>query len=210
MYKLYYSPGACSMAVHIVLEELGVPYELELVSVQSGATSGPAYLAVNPKGRVPALQRNNEILTEVGAILAYLAQSHQESPLFPSDPWGAARCQEWLSWLSSEVHPAFAQVWRPERFVRTAAYQPDVQEKGRANVLARLSEIEAQLASVERYVLGQNYTVVDPYLLVYFGWGRYVGMNMAEYPAFARHAALVSSREAVRRVLIQEGLLKAA
>jgi glutathione S-transferase len=73
MYKLYYSPGACSMAVHIVLEELGVPYELELVSVQSGATSGPAYLAVNPKGRVPALRRNNEILTEVGAILAYLA-----------------------------------------------------------------------------------------------------------------------------------------
>jgi glutathione S-transferase len=108
------------------------------------------------------------------------------------------------------VHPAFAQIWRPERSVTTAAYQPDVQEKGRANVLARLSELEAKLASVERYVLGQQYTVVDPYLLVYFGWGRYVGLNMAEYPAFSRHAARVSSREAVRRVLMQEGLLKAA
>jgi glutathione S-transferase len=209
MYKLYYSPGACSMAVHIVLEELGVPYKMELVSVQSGATSGPAYLAINPKGRVPALEWNGEILTEVSAILAYLAQSHQETPLLPSDAWLAGRCHEWLSWLSSEVHPAFAQVWRPERSVVTAGYQPDVQEKGRANIRARLSEIEARLASISGYVVGDQYTVVNPFLLVYFGWGRYVGLDMAEYPAFSRHANRVSSRKAVRRVLMQEGLLKA-
>lgn len=210
MYKLYYSPGACSMAVHIVLEELGVPYELELVSVQSGATSRPAYLAINPKGRVPALERDGEVLTEVSALLAYLANQHTESRLLPPDAWLAGRCHEWLSWLSSEVHPAFAQVWRPERSVETAAYQADVQAKGRANIRARLGEIEERLARTDGYVVGNQYTVVDPYLFVYFGWGRYVGLDMAEYPAFARHAALVSSRAAVRRVMKQERLLKAA
>ncbi len=210
MYKLYYSPGACSMAVHIVLEELGVPYELELVSVKSGATSRPAYLSINPKGRVPALARDGEVLTEVSAVLTYLAQSHREIPLLPSDPWLAGRCQEWLSWLSSEVHPAFAQVWRPERSVETAEFQTDVQAKGRTNIQARLAEIESRLAMVDGYAVGDQYTVVDPYLLVYFGWGRYVGLDMTGYPAFAGHAARVSSRETVRRVLLQEGLLKAA
>jgi len=210
MYKLYYSPGACSLAAHIVLEEIGVPYERELVSVQGGATSRPEYLATNPKGRVPALVRDGEVLTEVGAILVFLARRHADSALLPDDPWLAARCHEWLSWLSSEVHPAFGQVWRPERSVGTAAYQADVQAKGRENVRARLSEIENRLADVGEYAVGDRYTVVDPYLLVYFGWGRYVGVDMAEYPAFARHAARVSSRKAVRRALQREGLLKAA
>ncbi|WP_414474334.1 glutathione S-transferase family protein [Microvirga sp. M2] len=210
MYKLYYSPGACSMAVHIVLEELGVLYELELVSVQSGATSHPAYLAINPKGRVPALARDGEVLTEVSALLVYLADNHTEPQLLPSDAWLAGRCHEWLSWLSSEVHPAFAQVWRPERSVEATACQADVQAKGRANIRARLEEIEGRLARTDGYAVGNQYTVVDPYLLVYFGWGRYVGLDMAEYPAFTRHAALVSSRQAVRRVMKQEGLLKAA
>jgi len=206
MYKLYYSPGACSMAVHIVLEELGVPYELELVSVQGGATSHPAYLAINPKGRVPALARDGEVLTEVSALLAYLASHHADPQLLPSSAWLAGRCHEWLSWLSSEVHPAFAQVWRPERSVETAAYRDDVKAKGLANIRARLAEIEDRLAWTDGYAVANQYTVVDPYLLVYYGWGRYVGLDMAEYPAFSRHAALVSSREAVRRVMRQEGL----
>lgn len=209
MYKLYYSLGACSLAAHIVLEELAVPYDLELVSVQGGAMSWSDYLAINRKGRVPALAQGGEILTEVTAILVFLARHHPELPLLPCDPWLLGRCHEWLSWLSSEVHPAFGQLWRPERSVETPANQDDVRAKGRANIEARFGEIEGKLAAANGYVVGGEYTVVDPYLLVYFRWGRRIGLNMTTFPAFADHAARVSSREAVRRALMQEGLLNA-
>jgi len=210
MYKLYYSPGACSLAVHIVLEEVGMPYDLEKVSVQGGATSRPDYLAINPRGRVPALSYGGQVLTEVVAILAFLAHRHPDASLLPSDPWLLGRCHEWLSWLSSEVHPAFGQVWRPERSVETVAYHDDVRAKGRANIQLRLAEIEARLADANGYAVGGQYTLADPYLLVYHGWGRFVGLDMTKYPAFSRHASLVSSRAAAQRALKQEGLLKVA
>ena len=124
----YYSPGTCSLAPHIVLEEIGKPYELALVSA-SGAregemTSTPAWKAINPKGRVPALLGvagriggAAHLLREVPAILTYLARTNPTAGLFPSDPAAEARCIEWMSWLSSTVHSmAFAQMWRSHRF----------------------------------------------------------------------------------------------
>ncbi|MBV8650182.1 MAG: glutathione S-transferase N-terminal domain-containing protein, partial [Alphaproteobacteria bacterium] len=111
MYRLYYSPGACSMAAHIVLEEIGEPYETELIS-SSGAREGKmtqtaAWKAVNPKGRVPALSGvpgriggADNLLTELHAILFYLARTHPAAKLLPEDPAGEARCIEWMNWLA--------------------------------------------------------------------------------------------------------------
>ncbi len=102
--KLYYSPGACSLAVHIVLEEIGLPYERELISSMDGSTESATYLSINPKGRVPALNIGGTLITEVSAITTYLGMSDPQKVLLPTDALGVSRCLEWMSWLSSSVH----------------------------------------------------------------------------------------------------------
>lgn len=126
MYRLYYSPGACSMSVHIVLEEIGEPYEIELVSSKPGGRAQTAeWRAINPKGRVPALSGvpgriggAANLLTEAHAILFYLGRSHPEAKLWPRRLADEARCIEWMNWLASNVHAmSYGQIWRPQRFV---------------------------------------------------------------------------------------------
>ncbi len=209
MYRLYYSPAACSLAVHIVLEELGAAYELSRVLVPAGEATQPEYLAVNPKGRVPALAFDDVLLTEVPAVLSYLALRHPDPALLPADPLAHARTLEWLAWLASEVHPAFGQIWRPGRSVTSADLQGDVQARGRENVEARFAEIEARLSAAPGFAVAGTYTIADPYLFVFFQWGRMERFDMARYPTFAAHAASVAARPAAQRALMQEGLVKA-
>src|ERR1700704_2282650 len=128
-HRLYYSPGACSMAAHIVLEEIGEPYDLELVSsrgrVGGEGTTSPAWMAQNPKGRVPALSGvsgriggSDNLLTELHAILFYLARTHPQARLLPTDPAGEGRAIEWMNWLASNVHAmSYGQIWRAQRFL---------------------------------------------------------------------------------------------
>ena len=131
-YRLYYSPGACSLAVHIALEEIGAPFERREVSVARGETTQPDYLAVNPKARVPALAIAGEsrVLTELPAILTFLARQHPEANLLPSsNALDEARCHEWLAWLAGWVHGVgYGELWRPLRFVS----DPSLSEAHRA------------------------------------------------------------------------------
>jgi len=170
--KLFYSPGSCSLAPHILLEEIGEPYQLELVSVADGKTQSPEYLAINPKGRVPLLAIAQGItLTELPAISFYLAKTHASFELVPNDPLLEARCLEWFNWLSGTVHAvAFGQIWRPARFVRNENVFTQVSEKGRDNVLDHFASIEEQLSN-RTWAVGEKYSVVDPYLLVFYRWG---------------------------------------
>ena len=208
MYQLYYSPGACSMAVHIALAEIGAPFELTRVFVPAGETTLPAFLAVNPKGRVPALVFEGGLLTEVPAILSYLALSHADAGLMPADPLAHARVLEWLAWLASEVHPAFGQIWRPGRSVTDATLHANVQARGRENVIDRFADIEAKLQKSNSFTVVDEYTVADPYLFVFYQWGRMEGFDMAGFPAFSAHAARVAARPATQRALVREGLVK--
>ena len=139
MTKLYYSPRACSLAPHIVLEELGIPYELKQVNFSAGEQLTPEYLKINPRARVPALETEGEVLTEVGAILTYLADRHPEHGLVP-EPGTLlrGRCHEWLSFLGSSVHIGYAQLWRPERFTDDAAAKKTVTAAGREALRARV------------------------------------------------------------------------
>ena len=125
-YKLFYSPGACSMAPHVVLEELGLPFEAVRVVIADGANRTPDYLGINPRGRVPALQitdgAGTRVLTEALAIMVYLAQRHPEPALLPTDPEAFACTLEWMSWLGSTLHQTgIRTVLRPERFTADAA-----------------------------------------------------------------------------------------
>ena len=208
MYRLYFMPGACSLAPHITLEELGVAYEAESVATESGDGSGmaidPAFRAVNPRGRVPALIVDGELLTEAAAILTFLALRHPEGALLPKDAFLKGRCLEWLSWLSSTLHPAFAQQWRAERFTDDPRGFDGVTAKGRATIEACFAEIEGRLTG--DFAVGERFSVVDPYLLVYWLWGRYIRLDMDRYPVWGAHAARVLERPATKRALGQEGL----
>lgn len=219
MYRLYYSPGACSMAVHIVLEEIGEPYELELVS-SAGARRGsmtdtPEWKAVNPKGRVPALAPvagriggADGLLTEAHAILIYLGMTYPAARLLPAEPAAFARAVEWMNWLASNVHAmSYGQIWRPLRFVADEQGVPALQAKGREALLEQYLYIERLLDDGRDWALPGAYSVVDPYLLVFYQWGGRIGLPMREaYPAWARLTERVTARPAVRRVLEQENI----
>jgi glutathione S-transferase len=179
-HRLYHSPGTCSMAPHIVLEEIGEPYELQVISA-SGAregemTSTPEWKAINPKARVPALLGvegriggSENLLTEVHAILIYLARTNPSAKLLPADPAAEARCIEWMNWLSSNVHTmSYVQIWRPQRFTTDEDGFPAVRRRGRDNVCDHYAYIERLLGDGRRWAIPEGYTVVDAYLLVFY------------------------------------------
>lgn len=205
---LYFSPGACSLAVHVLLEELGLPYQLELVSVQEGKTNEPAFLKTNPKGRVPVLEIGDNRLTEAPAILAYLANTHTRAGLWPPDPMDQFRCLEWFNWLSSTLHAiGYGQLWRPARFIRDSAHFEAISTKGRENIADAYRHIETQFAG-RTWAVGNAYSCVDPFLLVFFLWGVASGFAMqTDYPAWSEAMGRVLSREAVQRTLKQEGIV---
>ena len=216
MYRLFYSPGACSLAPHIALEETGAPYTLELRSTRdSEGTASPAYLAINPKARVPALLGvpgrsggADGLLTEASAILVYLGQAYPGARLLPADPAGTARCVEWLNWLSESVHgTSLAQIWRPQRFVSDPALFPAVQAKGRENLTEQFAFVEAILGDGRAWAVPDAFSVADAFLLVFWRWGGRIGFDMHDrYPAWTRTTARALTRPAVQRAIAQEGL----
>ena len=204
---LYYSPGSCSLAPHIVLNEIGQPFELRRFATADRANYSPEYLAVNPKGRIPALQIDGFILTENPAILAYLGRKFPGAGLYPADASEAeARCLELLAWSSNTVHVAFAQLFRPERFVPNEQNYPPVKESGRINYERCLADIESKLQRQD-YAVGAQFTVVDPFWLVFYRWGMRSGFDMrARFPAYTAHAERLCSRPGIQRALATEGI----
>ena len=207
IYKLYYSPGACSLAPHILLEELGASYQLELVSIAEGKTDTPEFLSINPKGRVPVLEVNGSLLTEAPAILVYLSMAFPEKHFLPSNPLENFRCLEWFNWLSGTIHAVgYGQLWRPQRFINDSAQYEQISAKGRENIIDSYRHIEKLLRG-RTWSVGNSYSCVDPYLLVFYLWGNAIGLNMGnDYPSWSAHAQQVLSRDAVQRAIKQEGL----
>ncbi|MGH6956443.1 MAG: glutathione S-transferase family protein [Caulobacteraceae bacterium] len=209
MHTLYWSPGACSVAPHIVLEEIGLPYGLERVEIDSAGVADiltpAAYLSVNPKGRVPALTIGEDVLTEAPAIMAYLARTHPEAGLLPGAPEGEARVFEWMNYLATAVHAvAFGQIVRPQRFVEDRADFPRVISKGRKNIATAYAYIEAQLAG-RQWAVGDGYSLADIYLLFFYLGSKRAGNPMqAAYPAWTAVAERALARPAVKRALEQE------
>lgn len=168
---LCYSPGSCSFAPHVVLNEIGCPFQLRKFSTVDGGNYTPEYLAINPKARIPALLIDGFVLTENSAILAYLGRRFVDAGLYPSSGGEPeARCFEWLAWCSNTVHVAFAQIWRPERFVAAAKDHPVVIERGHEFFRKCLRDIDTHLSRNE-FAIGRCYSVVDPFLLVFYRWG---------------------------------------
>jgi glutathione S-transferase len=204
---LYYSPGACSFAPHVVLREIGVVFELRRVSTADRNNYSPEYLAVNPKGRIPALIINDFILTENPAILAFLGRKYPKAMLYPSTgKEDEARCLELLAWSSNTAHVAFAQILRPERFVPSATDFPAVRSSGHENFQRCLTNIEAHLGR-HKFAIGVNFSVVDPFWLVFYRWGVRLGYEMESlYPTYTRYVEKLAQRPSVSSALEMEAI----
>jgi glutathione S-transferase len=204
MLTLYYAPGACSMASHIALEETGVPYEAKTVALAQGEQTRPEYLnAVNPRGKVPALKTDDGMLTENVAILTYLARTFPDAKLLPTDPLGTARALSHMAYLSNTVHPAFTHIMRPGRFASDEKAHDNIKETGRENFWKLLQEIDLLLAGKD-YVLGSQYSAADPYTLVFYGWGKRIGLPVQELKNYTALKDRLMQRPAVRKILERE------
>ncbi|AOG23121.1 glutathione S-transferase family protein [Acidovorax sp. RAC01] len=201
---LYYTPGTCALAVRIALHEAGADHELVRVDFAAGQQRTPEYLAVNPKGRVPALVTSQGILTETPALLAYVAQSFPQAQLAPADAYGLARMQELHSYLASTVHVAHAHRPRASRW----ADEPDaiaaIQRKVPQNMTDCFDFIEHHYfarADQGPWVMGGQYTVADGYLFTIGTWLEGDGVDIARFPKVCAHAQRVRERPAVQRAL---------
>ena len=202
---LYYSPGACSLAAHIVLEEIGEPFEARRVAIAEGKHLAPEYLLLNPRGRVPTLVVDGHPVTEAAAILLYLADRHPALGLTPSEPLARARCYEWLSFLASSVHIAYAQLWRPRRFLPPDADETALVSSGKTDIVRYNGEIEAGVQV--GWLLGERFSIADAYLFPFYRWGVRIGLDMeVSAPRWTRWKDRMLGRPAVQRALATEGI----
>jgi glutathione S-transferase len=203
---LYHSPGTCSSAPHVLLEETGEPYRLDIRLVRKGDTATEAYLRINPKGRVPALYipGQERVLTELPAICWYITRKTPE--LRPQGDIAEARALEWFNYLSGTLHTVgYGLLWRTQRFAENPAFHSEMQQKARQNVQECNAYIEANLAG-RNWALGESYGMVDPFLLVFYIWGLFIGMDMRRYSAWTEHTRRILLRPAVERAYAQGGL----
>jgi glutathione S-transferase len=203
MLKLFYSPGACSLASHIALEEAGAPYELMRLNFKADDQRKPEYLKVNPKGRVPALVTDRGILTESPAILAYIAQTFPAAKLAPTDAFDFARAQAFNSYLCSTVHVSHAHRVRGNRWVDDPAALKEMQRKVPETVGAAFALIENGMLEGP-WVMGKDYSICDGYLFTMAQWMEGDGVDLSKLPRVMEHRARVAERPAVKRALAQE------
>jgi glutathione S-transferase len=203
--KLYYSPGVCSLASHIVAHEAGIPIAIEKVDTKAGRTaSGQDFLAINPKGYVPTLQFDDgQVLTEGPAILQYLADQKPESGLAPANgTLPRYRLQEMLGYINSELHKSYSPLFKPDTPEATI-------EERKAYLRKRYALVEATLAK-QSWLLGDHFTVADAYLFVVTNWAKAVKLDLSEFPALVAFQQRVAARPAVQAAMAAEGLIKSA
>lgn len=208
--KLYYSPGACSLSPHIVLREAGLPFDLVKVDLKSKKTeSGDDFSVLNPKGYVPVLELDSvagqsvERLTEGPAIVQYLADQVPDRKLAP--PNGTlerARLQEWLNFISAELHKSFSPLFSP---TTPEDYERQLKEK----IVNRLSYVDQTLTrSKKPYLLGDNFSVADAYLFVITRWTGKMGIDIQALARVGEYMGRVRERPAVAAALRAEGLAR--
>lgn len=204
MLRLYYATGTCALATHIALEEAGAPYEAVKVDFGAQAQRSPEYLAVNPKGRVPALVTDAGTLTETPALLCYVAQQFPKAELAPADPFTLGQIQEFNSYLCSTVHVAHAHGRRGIRWADDAAAHESMSRKVAANMTECFGLIESKFLKGP-WVMGERYTIADPYLFTIASWLEGDGVDTTKLPKTMEHRRKMLARPAVRAAVTAEG-----
>jgi glutathione S-transferase len=206
---LFTSPRACSTACHIALEESGLPYDVEIVKIREAQHLTDGYRQINPWGKIPALRIDAEVLTEAHAILSYTGDCATNSLLPKKDPLSRARAHEWMNFLASTVHIAFRPLFKPHFLIGDEKLFPKLHEVGIPNLRKTLLEVDRRLAG-RKWALGDNYSVVDPYLLVFWIWSQRddIVPHVAEMSNWRAQAERLFQRPATWRCLNREGVTK--
>lgn len=201
--KLYFSPGACSLASHIVAREAGIAIELDKTDLRAKTTaSGADFTAINPKGYVPALALDNgELLTEGTAILQYLADQKPESGLAPAaGSLARYRVLEWLGYINSELHKSYSPLFNPAT--------TDAVRAERADYLRRRYQLVEQHLGQHPYLLGEQFSIADAYLYTVTNWANYVKVDLSDFPNLLAFQQRIAARPAVQDALRAEHLIK--
>lgn len=208
---LYGADGSCSMASHILLQELGVPFRLVSmtlgpngVEAVDGTVTHDEYMSIHPNGYVPALALNSTIITEGPAIFTIIADMDPSRKLLGSTSLEKARVYEWLNWISGTVHGVgWAAFFRPERFVDDPALHAAIKAKGIKTIEKCNKRIEQRIDG--QYAVGNTMTVVDPYLYIFWRWSQQKGgFDMARYPRFRQLAMQVEGMASVKKAVSAE------
>jgi glutathione S-transferase len=199
--KLYFAPGACSLSPHIVLREAGLNFELEQVDLRTKKTkSGADFLKVNPKGQVPVLLTDDgKTLTEGPAIVQYIADQKPEAKLAP--PCGSfdrSRLQEWLNFITSELHKSFSPLFAPNT---PEEYKTIIKE----NLAKRFAGLDAHLAE-NQYLMGSRFSVADAYAFVVVGWAKPMKIDLAKWRNLTAYLDRIAARPKVQEAMKAEGL----
>jgi len=201
--KLYFVPGACSMAPHIALREAGLSFDIDKMDPATHRTEkGEDYFKVNPKGSVPALQLDNgEVLTEAAVILQYIADQKPVSGMAPAaGSMARYRLAEWLNYISSEVHKQLGPFFNPKL--------PPEWRENQLNLLSKRFDILAERLKSHPYLMGDSFTVADAYLFTILNWCSLLKVDLSKWPALTDYLGRIATRPAVQAALKAEGLAK--
>lgn len=200
--KLYYSPGACSLAPHIALREAGIAFEPVKTDIRAKKLpDGGDYFAVNPKGSVPALGLDSgDVLTENAAILQYIADAAPGGGLIPASGLGRYRVLEWLSYVGSELHKSYGMLWNPKA-------SEEAKQTARELVAKKFDYVQARLGEGP-YLTGETFTPADAYLFVMLDWTKMHGIDLARWPALVALQERIAARPAVQAAMRAEGLIQ--
>jgi len=203
--KLYYAPGACSMGIHILLEEIGAPYEAVKLDIRGGESQRPPFNTLNPKGKVPTLQRDDgSVITEYPVIATYLARTNPAANLLPTDPEAELRGAEAMDYCVATLHmQGFSRMFRPANFAPSEADHDAVKARGREILERGYALLDHQLAGKD-WIAG-SYSMADSAVFYVTYWGA-KRMGMALPPNLAAHFARMMARPAVQRMIAREGL----
>ena len=203
--KLYYAPGACSLASHITIEEIGIPYETQKMNLAEGDQKKPEFLRINPRGRVPACVVDGEVITENVGIITYFAGGYSSEGLWPKKTWDQAKLVSTMAWLSNSVHPAYGHIVRAERYADDEAAKEAIKVKGKATFQGYLEEID-KLLEGQKWCIANQYTPADAYLLVFYRWGNRSKMPVRSLKNYSALVDRVMARPAVQKVMTDEGI----
>jgi len=201
--KLYYYPGACSMAVHIALREAGIPFDLEKVDLAKHQTAdGKDFYKINPKGYVPALRLDDgQVLTEDAVLLQYVADQKPASSLAPkAGTMERYRLMEWLNFISSEVHKTLGALFNPK-------ITPEW-KNNQVALFSRRCDFLVQQLGGKPYLTGDKFTIADAYLFTILGWANFFKLDMSKWPALTDYAGRIATRPAVKEAMKAEGIIK--
>jgi glutathione S-transferase len=208
--KLYFAPGACSFVPHTLLEASGAPFEPALVKLHKGENHTPEYKAINPRGQVPVLVDDGDVITQIVAIVSHLDARFPQCNFLPREALPRTRVLETLAWMNNTVHPTFTHVFRPEKFIGSESGQAEIKAFNANLYGSLLGELDALVAGAVarggKWLGGEHFGPLDAYAITLLRWGGFAGHDPQNFPVLWSHVQQVAQHPPVARAIERERL----